>query len=157
MPTSRVRISDGEAVVHYDLTGDGPGVVLVHGTAASREQWSPLTAELAGRFTVVAPDYSGSGATTDHGGPVTLADLADEVLAAANAAGLDTFHLVGHSLGAVVAARLAALRPSGSGRWCCMLAGPTPTPGCRPSSGTGARCYIPIRSTGPRCLRGCCR
>ncbi len=111
MPTSRVRISDGEAVVHYDLTGDGPGVVLVHGTAASREQWSPLTAELAGRFTVVAPDYSGSGATTDHGGPVTLADLADEVLAAANAAGLDTFHLVGHSLGAVVAARLAALRP----------------------------------------------
>lgn len=112
MPIANVRLGDGgSAAVNYDITGTGPGLVLVHGTGASREQWLPLTDELADRFTVLAPDCSGSGATTDHGGPVTLADLADEVLAAAGHAGLDEFHLVGHSLGAVVAIRLAALHP----------------------------------------------
>ncbi|GGU73759.1 alpha/beta hydrolase [Streptomyces albospinus] len=112
MPTTRVRISGGEAVVEYDRTGTGPGLVLVHGTGATREQWLPLTEAVADRFTVVAPDYSGSGGTIDHGGPLTLADLADEVLAAADHAGLGTFHLVGHSLGAAIATHLAGSHPA---------------------------------------------
>ncbi|MFQ6196001.1 alpha/beta fold hydrolase [Streptomyces sp. NPDC000405] len=111
MPQTTIGISGGDATVEYDITGTGPGVVLVHGTAATREQWQPLTEAVADRFTVVAPDLSGSGGTTDHGGPLTLADLADEVLAAADAAGLDTFHLAGHSLGSAVATHLAATRP----------------------------------------------
>ncbi|MFI1252454.1 alpha/beta fold hydrolase [Streptomyces netropsis] len=111
MPRTGLRISGGDAVVEYDITGTGPGLVLVHGTGAGREQWLPLTEAVADRFTVVAPDCSGSGGTTDHGGPVTLADLADEVLAAADDAGLDTFHLVGHSLGAAIATHLAGTHP----------------------------------------------
>jgi len=111
MPKTRVELSRGEAVVEYDIAGTGPGLVLVHGTAASRAQWAPLTEAVADRFTVVAPDYSGSGGTLDHGGPITVADLAAEVLAAAEHAGLDGFHLVGHSLGAVIAAHLAATQP----------------------------------------------
>ncbi|MFF2807874.1 alpha/beta fold hydrolase [Streptomyces sp. NPDC058000] len=111
MPVTRVPLSAGAASVEYDRTGTGPGLVLVHGTGATREQWLPLTEAVADRFTVVAPDYSGSGGTTDHGGPLTLADLADEVLAAADHAGLDRFHLVGHSLGAAIATHLAAHRP----------------------------------------------
>lgn len=111
MPKTTVRTSGGEAVVEYDITGTGPGLVLVHGTAATRQMWQPLTEALADRFTVVAPDMSGSGGTTDHGGALTPADLADEVLAAADAAGLDSFHLAGHSLGSAVATHLAATRP----------------------------------------------
>ncbi|GAA0453333.1 alpha/beta fold hydrolase [Streptomyces stramineus] len=111
MPGTSLRISGGDAVVEYDVTGTGPGLVLVHGTGVGREQWLPLTEAVADRFTVVAPDLSGSGGTTDHGGPLSLADLAEEVLAAADDAGLDTFHLVGHSLGAVTAAHLASTRP----------------------------------------------
>ncbi|MFD9906480.1 alpha/beta fold hydrolase [Streptomyces sp. NPDC059063] len=109
MPTTTARITGGEAVVSYDVTGTGPGLVLVHGTGTTREQWLPLTEAVADRFTVVAPDYSGSGGTTDHGGPLGVADLAAEVVAAADHAGLDRFHLVGHSLGAAVAAHLAAV------------------------------------------------
>jgi pimeloyl-ACP methyl ester carboxylesterase len=112
VPTTTVQISGGSATVAYDRSGTGPGLVLVHGTAATREQWGPLTAAVADRFTVVAPDMSGSGDTVDHGGPLTLADLAAEVLAAADHAGLDAFHLVGHSLGAAVAAHLAGTWPA---------------------------------------------
>lgn len=111
MPTTAVRLSGGDAVVAYDVTGRGPGVVLVHGTAASRLQWQDLTAALSDRFTVVAPDYSGSGDTVDHGGPLTLSDLSAEILAAASHAGLSSFHVVGHSLGAAVAVDLAATHP----------------------------------------------
>jgi pimeloyl-ACP methyl ester carboxylesterase len=111
VPSTTLTISGGPATVAYDRTGTGPGLVLVHGTAATRQQWLPLTAAVADRFTVVAPDLSGSGGTVDHGGPLTLADLADEVLAAADDAGLAEFHLVGHSLGAAVATHLAGTRP----------------------------------------------
>jgi pimeloyl-ACP methyl ester carboxylesterase len=111
MPKVSVSLSAGEGVVHYDIAGDGPGLVLIHGTAATREQWMPLTEAVQDRFTVVAPDYSGSGLTTDHGGPLTLADLAAEVLAAADDAGLGSFHLVGHSLGAAIATHLAGTHP----------------------------------------------
>jgi pimeloyl-ACP methyl ester carboxylesterase len=105
------KVTLEDSVVHYDRTGDGPALLLLHGTAASREQWGPLTAKAADRFTVLAPDFSGSGLTTDHGGPLTTEDLAAEAEAVLNHAGADTAHVVGHSLGGVVAAHLAGTRP----------------------------------------------
>ncbi|WP_328450999.1 alpha/beta fold hydrolase [Amycolatopsis sp. NBC_00438] len=111
MPTVPVTLAGGEAAVHYDVDGRGPALLLLHGTAASREQWGPLTALARDRFTVLAPDFSGSGLTTDHGGPVDVADLAAEVLAVLDDAGVAAAHVVGHSLGAVVAAHLAGTHP----------------------------------------------
>jgi pimeloyl-ACP methyl ester carboxylesterase len=99
-----------DAVVHYDRTGDGPALLLLHGTAASREQWEPLTAKAAG-FTVLAPDFPGSGRTTGHSGPIGVEDLAAQAEAVLDHAGIDRAHVVGHSLGGVVAAHLAGTRP----------------------------------------------
>jgi pimeloyl-ACP methyl ester carboxylesterase len=79
------------------------GLVLVHGTAATAEQWRPLVDASQGRFTVVAPDFPD--------GPLTVQGLAAYFLKAADDAGLDTFHLAGHSLGATVAAHLAGTYP----------------------------------------------
>jgi len=98
--------------VGYRVDGRGPGVVLVHGTAGDGEtHWGPLAEHLAARWTVVRPDYAGSGETGDDGRPLSLAGLATQVAAAAEAAGLDRFHLLGFSLGAVVAVQIAADHP----------------------------------------------
>jgi pimeloyl-ACP methyl ester carboxylesterase len=104
------KVTLEDTVVHYDRTGDGPALLLLHGTAASREQWAPLTAK-AKHFTVLAPDFPGSGLTTDHGGPVGVEDLAAQAVAVLDHAGAGAAHVVGHSLGAVVAAHLAGTRP----------------------------------------------
>lgn len=93
-------------------SGAGPGLMMLHGTAGNGEtHLGPLAARLAERGTVVRPDFAGSGATRDAGGPLTVEDLAAQALAAADAAGLDRFHLLGFSLGAVVAVQIAADRP----------------------------------------------
>ncbi|HEY3471191.1 MAG TPA: alpha/beta hydrolase [Amycolatopsis sp.] len=111
MKAAPVTLAGGEAAVHYDVDGGGPALLLLHGTAASREQWAPLTERAAGRFTVLTPDFSGSGRTTDHGGPIDVADLAAEALAVLDDAGVAAAHVVGHSLGGVVAAHLAGTHP----------------------------------------------
>ncbi|MGK5553901.1 alpha/beta fold hydrolase [Actinomadura kijaniata] len=112
MPIVTVPVSGGESAVHYLVTGTGPGLVLVHGTGADGAgNWGPLIDAVADRFTVVAPDLSGSGATTDPGGPILVPDLVAQVLGAADHAGLERFHLVGHSLGALVAVAVAGTAP----------------------------------------------
>ncbi|MEH6374037.1 alpha/beta hydrolase [Streptomyces sp. KLMMK] len=107
-----VAVSGGISKAHYLVTGKGPGLVLVHGTGATAQSnWGPLIEALSDRYTIVAPDLPGSGGTRDPGGPITLHDMVTHVVTAAQDAGLEHFHLVGHSLGAVVATATAGLHP----------------------------------------------
>ncbi|MFI7102275.1 alpha/beta fold hydrolase [Streptomyces sp. NPDC050161] len=110
--TVHVPISGGDSAVNCLVTGSGPALVLVHGTGATPEgNWGPVIDALKDRYTIVAPTLSGSGATTDTGAPLTVDDLVAQVLGAVDAAGLDAFHLAGHSLGATVAAAVAGAQP----------------------------------------------
>lgn len=95
------------------VAGAGPAVVLIHGTGADAESnWGPLIESLSGRYTVIAPNLPGAGGTPVSSGRLELDELAAQVVAAVAAAGVvDRWHLVGHSLGAVVAAAVAASKP----------------------------------------------
>src|SRR5262249_2264695 len=108
MPT----VSAGDASVHYEVAGSGPGLVLVHGTQGNGEtNWRHLVGRFADARTVITPDYSGSGRTTDGGGELTPESLAEQVGAVAREAADGPVDLLGFSLGAVVAAATAALHP----------------------------------------------
>ncbi|MGD1877376.1 MAG: alpha/beta fold hydrolase [Kiloniellaceae bacterium] len=100
------------ARVAYRVAGSGPGVVLVHGTGGSAEtSWPEMIDRLTSRWTVVRVDFAGSGDSVDGGGPLDLAALAAQVVAAAQDAGVGRFHLLGFSLGAVIAVKIAADHP----------------------------------------------
>jgi 3-oxoadipate enol-lactonase len=110
--TARRAVVVGTATVSYAVDGAGPSLVLVHGAAGSADaNWAHLVEGFAADRTVVRPDYAGSGATRDHGGRLEIDELVVQVAAAAEDARAAPFELVGFSLGAAVAASLAAQRP----------------------------------------------
>lgn len=88
-----------------------PTVILLHSSASSARQWEALAATLAPRFAVHAVDLHGHGARPAWRGSAapTLADEAALALPLLEAAGGG--HVVGHSYGAAVALKLAAMEP----------------------------------------------
>ncbi|MFL6109856.1 MAG: alpha/beta fold hydrolase [Catenulispora sp.] len=103
--------ADG-ATVHYTATGQGPGLVLVAGTGLpAHTNYGHLTPAFEAHRTVLLPDYAGSGLTLEPAGPLTLELLAGQIAAVTRQAADEPVDLVGYSLGAVVAATVAALHP----------------------------------------------
>ncbi|UGT57242.1 alpha/beta fold hydrolase [Nocardia asteroides] len=86
--------------------GSGPGIVLAHGAGGSIDSnFGGILPLLAADHTVVASDYPADDT------PLDLDALADALVAAAVDAGVETFTIVGFSLGTAVAVRAAARHP----------------------------------------------
>lgn len=110
MPT----IDANGLTIGYDVDGAGPPLILLHGaTSDAARDFRGILPALRGAFRCYTPDARGHGRTrwdTVAGG--FSADwLADDVLAFADALGFDTFHLLGFSLGAMTALRIAVRNP----------------------------------------------
>lgn len=98
--------------VHYTAQGSGPGLLFVHGTAADGEtNFGHLREHFTDRYTVITPDFSGSGRTPLHADDLSVDELVAQVIGAARAVTDQPFDIVGFSLGAVVAAAAAARHP----------------------------------------------
>ena len=100
--------------IGYDVVGAGPPLVLLHGaTSEAGRDFRAILPVLSKAFRCHTPDARGHGRTrwdTAAGG--FSADwLADDLLAFADALELGTFHLLGFSLGAMTALRVAVRAP----------------------------------------------
>ncbi|TYC54142.1 alpha/beta hydrolase [Rhodobacterales bacterium] len=105
------HFQSGKATIGYRDEGEGPALVLVHGTGGDgAANWDLVVPHIKGRR-ILRPDYAGSGLTEDTTRTLTLDHLADQVLAAMDHAGIETCDLAGFSLGAAVAVRIAARNP----------------------------------------------
>jgi pimeloyl-ACP methyl ester carboxylesterase len=95
--------------------GRGAPVVFLHGAGGLFEQ-NPFLDELATRYRVYAPELPGYG---DSAGEALLDDMLDFALHGwdvVSALGLERPHLVGHSLGGMIAAEMAAVAPNDVGK-----------------------------------------
>ena len=97
--------------VHYLVGGAGPTLVLVHGLGGSATNWCELGPLLAGRYRVVIPDLPGHGRSDPLPAVSGLRSFADRVLAVMEVEGGVPAPIIGHSLGGLVALRLALRRP----------------------------------------------
>ncbi|KAB2344761.1 alpha/beta fold hydrolase [Actinomadura rudentiformis] len=94
------------------VQGSGPGLALAHGAGGGiAANYGPILDALAAEHTVVGVDYPGTGETPRAATPFELDELADELVDAAVAEGLETFAISGYSLGTAVAVRAATRHP----------------------------------------------
>ena len=89
------------AKICYDVQGEGDPVLLIEGFGANRKFWKGLVPLLEGH-TVVTLDNRGVG-DTEYSGGFTIDDLADDAVALMSMLGFDRFHVVGWSMGSLIA------------------------------------------------------
>ena len=97
-------------ILRHVEAGAGPPVALLHGLFGAGGNFSAVQRRLAERFRVVALDLRNHGASP-HGGDVSYAAMADDVVETLGALGALPAALVGHSMGGKVAMQAALARP----------------------------------------------
>ncbi|MEV8510029.1 alpha/beta fold hydrolase [Actinoplanes sp. NPDC051475] len=103
------------ATIRVHETGDPehPPILLLHGIGRSLEDWSPQHERLSGRWRVISVDLPGFGLSDRMPAPISLASLADGVLATLDTLGEQRpLHVMGNSLGGAVAMQLLASTPA---------------------------------------------
>jgi pimeloyl-ACP methyl ester carboxylesterase len=95
------------ARVHYRDEGSGPPLVLLHGTFASLHAWDGWVAELHQDYRCLRMDLPGFGLTGPWSHDYTIDAYVPFIEAFATTLDLDSFALVGHSLGGAIAWRYA--------------------------------------------------
>lgn len=109
------------ASIHYEISGEGPPVLMVAGTASDGASWGPLLPLLPGRRLILI-DNRGSGQTTVEG-PIEVAEMAADCAALLDHLGIDRADVIGHSLGGAIGLLLAARFPNKVRRLVTMTTG----------------------------------
>jgi magnesium chelatase accessory protein len=93
---------------HVQSLGEGPILLLAHGTGASTHSWRALAPALARHFTVVAPDLPGHAFTSaPAAGRQSLAGMSADLGALVEVLGIRPALVAGHSAGAAILCRMA--------------------------------------------------
>ena len=69
----------GDAEISYQVTGDGPPLILLHPFPAHHGIWLPVAEQLSSRHRCVLPDLRGHGASEVGEGPATMQKLAEDL------------------------------------------------------------------------------
>ncbi len=102
-------VDAGQVRWHVQMVGEGPVLLLLHGTGAATHSWRDLMPLLAAHFTVVAPDLPGHGFTSGRPpGGLSMAAMARAVAGLMKAMDLSPRCIIGHSAGAAIALRMVA-------------------------------------------------
>ena len=101
----------GPLTVHYEVTGEGPAVVLIHGLSGSGRWWMYNVLVLAQQYQVYNVDLVGFGRS--RGQRLVLREAAGWLTEWLNIVGITEAHLVGHSMGGYIATEVAVMWPAG--------------------------------------------
>jgi 3-oxoadipate enol-lactonase len=97
--------------IAWERRGSGSPLLLIHGLGYARWGWEPVVDELAEAHEVILFDNRGIGESDAPLGPYTARALAEDAVSILDAAGLERAHVLGTSLGGMVALQLALDRP----------------------------------------------
>jgi magnesium chelatase accessory protein len=105
--TSRFVVA-GDLRWHVQIMGQGPPLLLLHGTGAATHSWRDLAPLLSTHYTIVAPDLPGHGFTDlDSRRAQTPTRMAARLTTLLSVLDVRPVALIGHSAGAAIAVRMA--------------------------------------------------
>lgn len=106
----KVRVGDHE--IAYLEGGHGETIVMLHGFAANKDNWTRFAKWISPAYHVVALDLPGFGVSTClKDASYSISDQAMRLNQFADAVGLKKFHVVGNSMGGHIAARYTVMFP----------------------------------------------
>ena len=97
--------------IAYEQLGDGEPLLFIHGLAYDRRGWGPLPRLLANDFRIVLLDNRGVGDSDVPAGPYSMEQFTADAVAVLDAAGIESAHLFGVSLGGFIAQEIALAYP----------------------------------------------
>ncbi len=99
--------------IFYDVSGrtSGSPVLMIQGLGADSRGWAMQRARFGRTHRVIVVDNRGVGRSDVPAGPYSLLDMADDALACLDDAGVDTAHVMGASMGGILAQVIGALHP----------------------------------------------
>lgn len=101
----------GNCNLHYEEYGQGSPVVLLHGLGSSMQDWEHQKEALAAGHKLILLDLRGHGRSDRPKGKYSIAGFADDVLALLDHLQLDKVHMVGISMGGMIAFQIAVDQP----------------------------------------------
>jgi 3-oxoadipate enol-lactonase len=108
MPLARV----GDVALAYERTGSGAPLLAINGMSGTQLSWGePFLGALREHFEVLTYDHRGVGDSTRMEAPFTIADLARDAAGLLDVLELDSVHVLGISMGGMVAQELALAQP----------------------------------------------
>jgi 3-oxoadipate enol-lactonase len=108
MPQARV----GEIELSYERAGSGPPLLMIMGMSGTFDHWNAaFLDELRRDFETIVYDHRGVGASSRLEGPVTIAQMARDAAGLLAALELDSAHVLGISMGGMIAQELALAHP----------------------------------------------
>lgn len=105
------KAPDG-AKIYYETHGEGPAVVFVHGSGGHHAAWWQQVPHLRARYTVVTLDLRGFGRSDAHMEEYDAQEFPGDIAAVLDAAAVERAVLVGQSIGAAAALKVALADPA---------------------------------------------
>jgi 3-oxoadipate enol-lactonase len=102
----------GEFTTYYEEAGAGDPLVLICGLSADLQIWRFMVPELSKHFRVVCFDNRGAGRSSAPDEPYSVSGMADDLVNLLNHLHIDSTHVLGWSMGGVIAQTLARSHPA---------------------------------------------
>jgi pimeloyl-ACP methyl ester carboxylesterase len=100
-----------ELSMYYEVHGDGPPLLLLHGAYMSADTWGELLPGLARIRRVVVPEMQAHGRTADTDRPITYEQMADDTAELMRHLEIEQADIAGYSMGGGIAVQLAIRHP----------------------------------------------
>lgn len=100
-----------DIITYYEEAGSGEPLVLIRGLGSDLQAWAPQVPILAKHFRVITYDNRGAGRTSAPDKPYSIAGMADDLAALLDALKIEKAHVLGYSMGGMVAQEFALRHP----------------------------------------------